>query len=535
MLKEVDDVKDTFLATVSHELRTPLNGIVGMITMLSDAGPLNETQQEYLMILMECSRQLMNMMNNILDFSKMVANRLALLRGPMSIAKSVQDAAVMVEGKAKSKGLEFKTDIQNNIPLLIGDSQRLTQIISNLLANAVKFTEKGHVTLKVRGKPVMHRASSGELANAYVKRWKIRFEVEDTGIGVDKSEQNTIFEVFHQSPTLDTSMARGGTGLGLSIARELVLLMGGKISVRSEGVGKGSIFSFYIIAEEEIRIEDLKANHADLVRNARILVVDDRPEYRIQLADILFRWGCKPTVVSSGEEALQYISHNVEFDCIIVDICMKYMSGPELAQNIRGSSAADTPLIAISSIELNKSSDEVSLFDVYMNKPIDQNFLFPALLECLVKKKKLVEGLDHQALGGEGVVVSKKKAKSELRILIAEDDHNNAYTIREMLKYLGFNPKRIKTVENGKMCVDEARRRKYDVVLMDIVMPQMSGIEATKYLRQMNPRPYIIAVSAAVQNSDKQRCQNAGIDSYLPKPVLKEKLLAALSPLITGG
>ena len=130
------------------------------------------------------------------------------------------------------------------------------------------------------------------------------------------------------------------------------------------------------------------------------------------------------------------------------------------------------------------------------------------------------------------VVTSKRKERNLLRILIAEDDHNNAYTIREMLKYLGFNPNRIKTVENGKMCVDEARRRKYDVVLMDIIMPQMSGIEATKYLRQMNPRPYIIAVSAAVQNSDKQRCQNAGIDSYLPKPVLKEKLLAALSPLI---
>lgn len=536
-LKEADDVKDTFLATVSHELRTPLNGIVGMISMLRDAGPLNQTQNDYLTILMECSHQLMNMMNNMLDFSKMVSNRLALLRGPMSIGKTLQDALVMVEGKAKSKGLIIKLNVQENLPVLVGDSQRLTQILSNLLANAVKFTEHGHISVKIRGQ-ILNESSSGKddrLTSKesletleYLKRWRIDFEVEDTGIGIDAHEQEKIFEVFHQSPTLNTNMSRSGTGLGLSIARELVRMMGGEISVKSEGVsGKGSVFSFWVVTEEEIKTEDLQKEHSSLVKGAKVMVVDDRAEYRIQLTDILFKWGCNPTVVSSGEEALRYISHGIEFDTIIVDICMPYLSGPELAQNIRGGPASSTPLLALSSVELENKAD-LSLFDVYMNKPIDQNFLFPALLKCLVKKKN--EGITPKISAPIGTRV--KKERNKLKILIAEDDHNNAYTIREMLKYLGFNMKRIRTVENGKQAVEEAKKHKFDVILMDIVMPIVDGLEATKFIRQLTPRPYIIAVSAAVQNSDKQRCQNVGVDGYLPKPVLKEKLLSVLYPLI---
>lgn len=531
-LKEADDVKDTFLATVSHELRTPLNGIVGMISMLRDAGPLNQTQNEYLTILMECSHQLMNMMNNMLDFSKMVSNRLALLRGPMTINKTLQDALVMVEGKAKTKGLALKLDVQENIPILIGDSQRLTQILSNLLANAVKFTEHGHVSVKVRGSPLENQIVSEDRETDYLKKWKIQFDVSDTGIGIEAQEQEKIFEVFHQSPTLNTNMSRSGTGLGLSIARELVRMMGGEISVKSEGVaGKGSVFSFWIITEEEIQTEDMCKEHSSLVKGAKVMVVDDRAEYRLQLTDILFKWGCNPTVVSSGEEALRYISHGISFDTIIVDICMPYLSGPELAQNIRGGPAKTTPLLALSSVEL-ENKVELSLFDVYMNKPIDQNFLFPALLKCLLKKKN-GEVVDKAEILS-GTPSRLKKERSKLKILIAEDDHNNAYTIREMLKYLGFNMKRIRTVENGKQAVEQAKKHKFDVILMDIVMPCLDGLEATKFIRQLTPRPYIIAVSAAVQNSDKQRCQNVGVDGYLPKPVLKEKLLAVLHPLIVS-
>jgi len=533
--RETNDVKDVFLATVSHELRTPLNGIVGMITMLKDAGPLNGKQHEYLTILMECSHQLMTMMNNILDFSKMVSNRLVLLRGPMDISKAVKDATLMVEGKAKSKSLQFFSNIQSNIPILIGDSQRLTQIISNLLSNAVKFTERGHISLKVSA--VLETSSTGSKESLpYVKKWKVYFEVEDTGIGIPKEEQEKIFEMFHQSSNLDSLMAKNGTGLGLSISRELVKMMGGKIEVQSEGLpGKGTFFKFYIITEEEIKMTDLECVHKDIIIDSKILVVDDRPEYRMQLTDMLFKWGCKPTVVSSAEEALQHISYGMRFDTIIVDICMPYMNGIELAQELKANKkTVDIPLIALSSVDLQRSGTE--LFDIYMNKPIDQNYLFPAILECLVKKKT---GRDSAILGSKQLERRSsgrtKKFKRDLKILIAEDDPNNSYTIKEMLQYLGYESKNIKTVENGEKCVIEVKKEAYDVVLMDILMPVMNGIEATKYIRQLNPRPYIIAVSAAVQNSDKQRCQQVGVDSYLTKPVLKEKLDAALFPLVTGN
>lgn len=530
--KETNDIKDVFLATVSHELRTPLNGIVGMITMLKDAGPLNEKQQEYLTILMECSHQLMNMMNNLLDFSKMVSNRLVLLRGPMNITKSVNDAALMVEGKARSKSLKFSVNIQPGIPILIGDGQRLTQIISNLLSNAVKFTERGHVTLKVKAGlqvPLVQEDS----ALPYVKKWKVSFEIEDSGIGIPKGEHEKIFEVFHQSSNLDSVMTKNGTGLGLSISRELVKMMDGKIEVYSEGIpGKGTNFKFYIITEEEIRMTDLIGSHKEIIVGSNILVVDDRPEYRMQLTDMLFKWGCKPTVVSSGEEALQYISHCPPFDTIIVDICMPYMSGIELAQELKSKpSLSDIPLIALSSIDLQTG---IELFDVYMNKPIDQNYLFPALLECLIKKKTGDTKLKVKKLIHSRAIGRTKMPRKDLKILIAEDDHNNAYTIKEMLKYLGFDLANIKTVENGEKCVVEAKRVQYNVILMDILMPIMDGLEATKYIRQLNPRPYIIAVSAAVQNTDKQRCQQVGVDSYLTKPLLKEKLMASLLPLVTA-
>jgi hypothetical protein len=314
--------------------------------------------------------------------------------------------------------------------------------------------------------------------------------------------------------------------------------MGGSISVDSEGIaGKGTKFSFFIIAAEEIKISELQTTHQEIIRGAKIMVVDDRAEYRIQLTDMLFKWGCFPLSLSSGEEALQHLTYNPGYDCIIVDICMPYMSGIELAQSLR-ESYKHIPLIALSSVEVVEGG--VELFDHYMNKPIDQNFLFPALLDCLIKKQNNNNLPNQEKIPSGRISPSTalnkrvKKAKNKLKILIVEDDPNNSYTIKEMLGYLGFNPVNIKTVDNGEKCIEEVKRKRYDAVLMDIIMPIMDGIEATKHIRQLhtNARPYIIAVSAAVQNSDKHRCHQVGIDGYLTKPVLKEKLEAALSPLV---
>ena len=524
-----DDAKDKFLSTMSHELRTPLNGIVGMVNMLADAGPLTKKQEEYLLILSECSSQLMNLMNNILDFSKMSANRLALLRNPFMVSKAMQDAVAMVEGRAKAKSLDLRIDIQKDIHPLIGDSQRLTQIVSNLLVNAVKFTDKGYVELKVRAICLPHPESE-----PYAKKWKVHVDVKDTGVGIEAEEREKIFSAFHQSPTLNTNMSRNGTGLGLSIARELVRLMSGKIKVKSEGIkGKGSTFSFYVILDEEICIDLLHRQHQDLLKNAKILVVDDRPEYRLQLSSILFSWSCIPTVVSSGEEALQYLEHGVGFSAAIIDVVMPFLNGVELAQEMR-SKYRDIPLIAISSVELTTSGG-TEMFDHFLYKPIDRSQLFPVLLQSLAKSaggSKIVPSLSLRVtppLSGKRL---ERRPKNKLRILIAEDDSRNAYTLKEMLGYLGFNPRRIKWVDNGEKCVAEARRKSYDILLLDVIMPVMDGLTVTTHIRQMKKQPYIIAVSAAVQPSDKQRCQEVGIHSYLTKPVLRDKLEAMLGTFV---
>lgn len=560
-ISSTDDLKDKFLATMSHEIRTPLNGIMGMVTMLADAGPLNPKQTNYVKTLTECVFQLSNLMNNILDFSKMTSNRFYLLKQPFSLFDAIDDAFKMIEGGALVKGLLLKKELPeaDSIPRLVGDQQRLTQILSNLLGNSVKFTEKGSILLRATCKEI---ANSNENSN-YIKKVNVSFEVCDTGVGVPIEEQGKIFEVFHQSPSLSTYMSNAGTGLGLSISRELVRLMGGRISVRSEGInGKGCVFSFSIVLDAEISEYSLSIDTLKVLKRAKILAVDDRPEIRLQLTEMLIKWGCIPFVVAGAEEGLKYIKCGMEFDTIIVDMCMPYMSGTELAQELRRI-VPDIPLIGISSIEINSGE---KYFDVFLYKPITQNTLFPALLKCLNKRKhvnlkksqsikrsespkeekprqlKRSITLNNETHSDTAKIEKKgstaifeivhhhRKHPKDLKILVAEDEKNNAFTIMEMLNNMGFP--NCERVENGKLCIDKVKSEVWDVVLMDIRMPIMDGIEATRHIRASKNPPYIIAISAGVLNSDKERCQIAGIDAYLPKPITKESLKIALEPLI---
>lgn len=610
-----DELKDKFLAAMSHEIRTPLNGIMGMVTMLSDAGPLNQKQQTYVKTLTECVLHLSNLMNNILDFSKMTSNRFYLLKQPFSIFDAIEDAFKMVEGSALIKGLTLNKKLPNSyaIPKLIGDSQRITQILSNLLGNSVKFTEKGSVTLSVDCVEILDKHNDS--ASPFVKKVKISFEVCDTGVGVPMDEQQRIFDMFHQSSNLTTYMSSAGTGLGLSISRELVKLMGGNIVVKSEGInGKGSVFSFSIVLEVEISTYSLSSETLKVIKNTRILAVDDRPEIRLQLLEMLSKWGCIPFIAPGAEEGLKYIRCGMKFDAIIIDMCMPYMSGTELAQELRRI-VPNIPLIGISSINVDAGE---KLFDVFMYKPITQNALFPALLRCLNKKSaklsvntnslimndtdKVVDNVDkvlddanirvtddanisgerytenhestrkkverralstpHEKLrrtdvksvgnntlrksikstsknfettkekiGHDDRTTShKKKTPKTLKILVAEDEKNNAFTIMEMLNNLGFGC--CEQVGDGKACIDKVKSEKWDAVLMDIRMPIMDGIEATRHIRAMPEPPYIVAISASVLNSDKERCQTVGINAYLPKPITKEELYTVLEPLL---
>lgn len=601
-MKDKDDIKDNFLAMMSHELKTPLNGIVGMTVLLSDTEPLTKKQKEYITNLMECSHQLMNLINNFLDFSKMTSDRLVLLNNPLDIVKAVSDAEMMVVTNAKSKKVNLvidvqgkplinvlgvdsviKTDLSDNsrdllsLPNMIGDSQRLTQVITNMLSNSVKYTEKGEIKLTVRGNVIknsLNGSNNLECNPVGTKTWKVIFEIKDTGIGIPLAEQEKIFEYFHRSSYVNTGKYSGsGTGLGLSIAKELVRLMNGKISVNSEGVnGKGSTFTFYIIVKEDIQIVNLQKQYQELIKSSNVLVVDDRADNRLLMTDILFNWGCLPTALSSGEEALQYLKR-VTFGCAIIDINMPFMNGIELAQIIR-EKYKNLPIIALSSIDIDNPASK-ELFDHYLNKPVDQTTLFPLVLDCLIKNDKTKVDdtttknprfslkLNLDSIKKEGIEVEKskkikssgslkrRKSKKHLHILIAEDDQMNRYTIKEILLKLGYIEKNITMVENGKECVDIIKKsypeklngssrslnnnekiEKFDVILMDIKMPVMDGIEATRHIRQLPEHPYIIAVSASVQASDKQKCQNVGIDGYLTKPIEIDKLEAILTQFV---
>ena len=516
-INNADVAKDKFLATMSHELRTPLNGIMGMINLFPDAGPLNTKQREYIKNLMECTVKLTALLNNLLDFSKMSSDRLILRKKPFSVQEAIDESTRMIGGNIISKGLDLKVDFPNskNIPNMIGDRQRLVQVLSNLLSNSVKFTDKGSVSLSVDVKQLSRRETGSAV------KWEITFCIKDTGIGIIPEEKDKIFEVFYQSSNLTPFLSNSGTGLGLPISRELVRLMGGKLSVNSDGIpGNGTVFTFYIILDEEIDISSiLEKDHIKRFEGSRILIVDDRPEIRLHLSDILFKWKCIPIAVSSAEEALQYLQYGMKFKAALVDINMPQMSGIELAQEIRGK-YPNLPLIGISSVEINGGEN---YFDFYMYKPINQNTLFPALVECITKPRgKLSCSLNKR----------KRKSKRKLNILVAEDDLYNRFTIKEMLISLGYSESNIVIVENGLKCVQEAKRDDYDVIFMDIVMPGMDGLEASKLIKRLPSPPMIIAVSAAVQASDKDKCQNVRIDGWLSKPIIIRKLEASLLPLI---
>lgn len=491
------DSQSKFLASMSHDLRTPLNGIMGIACLLSDTEPLTKKQKEYIKNIQECTFQMATLINNFLDFNKIISDKLVLENSPFTIDKPILDALTIVRGNAINKGLDLDCKYPQDTPVLLGDKTRLTQILSNLLGNAVKFTDKGSIFLDVKCKKIKNTS-----------KWNIMFKIKDTGIGIPKEEQERIFEFFRQSPSLNTFLNKSGSGFGLSFSKELIKRMNGDITVHST-YKKGSVFKFYVILEEDL----YSIKRFGSLKKIRVIAVDDRAEIRAQLTNILFKWGCLPVVLPSSQEVLQYLEFDSNFRVALIDICMPNMGGQELAQELRRK-YFHINLIGLSSAKLGNNS---SYFDYYMYKPIEENELYKYISLCLKNKKS-----------------NKGKPREKIKILIAEDNTLNAYTLKEMLVNLKFKSRNITIVENGKMCVDEAKKNSYDVILMDIIMPIMDGLEASKIILKFENRPLIVATSAAVLNSDKAKCQKIGIDGYIEKPISKDRLNASLTPLISS-
>jgi two-component system sensor histidine kinase/response regulator len=499
--------KSAFLAMMSHEIRTPMNGVIGMASLLASTR-LTEEQREYTDTIQNCGESLLVVINDILDYSKIESGKMELEQRDVDVRNCIEEVLDVFASKAAESGVDLIYEIDYNVPsLIVSDSVRLRQVLMNLIGNSIKFTNQGEIFVGVHAL---------DLTNDNVT---LNFEVRDTGIGISPDKMDRLFKPFSQ---VDSSTTRkyGGTGLGLVICERIVGFMGGAITVESKP-GAGTTFRFSINAGVSHHTTRMYVHqNVAQMQGRKILVIDDNATSRAILNNQLGMWKMVPLIASSARQGLELMAKHIDIDLVLVDMQMPEMNGVDFAREVK-KAGKQTPVILLSSVGDDRDL-HASLFASVLTKPVRQNTLYKHILDQLQNNVRTLIPTPEKS---DDLSLTAKRLP--LSILITEDNPVNYRLTERVLAKLGYTSS---LALNGQHAVDLTAQHQYDVVLMDIQMPVMDGMEATRLIRAREGyQPIIIAMTANAMQGDRDACLKAGMDDYISKPIKFEGLLQILT------